>query len=91
MADPCPSCDSPLSLGGTFCKECGYDLDLAVADFEGEGAELPDGEMDDAAYRRTLAREGLSGPREARGLPASVVGVAVAVGLVVLWMLLGAQ
>jgi hypothetical protein len=83
VADPCPSCGSALSLGGTFCKECGYDLDLQVADWQGEGAELPESEYEEREYQRVLAQEGLvDGPGAAPGLPWKAVVIVVLVAVV---------
>ena len=48
-----------MALDNTFCRACGYELDLAIADFQGEAAELED-EFD---YERTLGKLGLSGER----------------------------
>jgi uncharacterized Zn finger protein (UPF0148 family) len=70
MSDPCPSCGAPLSLGGTFCKECGYDVELQAAEWRGEATELPDEEFD---YEATLAREGLGEPARKAGLPWGVL------------------
>ncbi len=92
MSDPCPSCTAPLALDGTFCKECGYDLELLVADHRGEGAELPD---DDDDYQRTLEREGLGQPpgsgMPGRGIPwGALAGLLVAIGLLLTILLLRA-
>jgi hypothetical protein len=78
VPDPCPSCGSALSLGGTFCKGCGYDLDLQVADWQGEGAELPDSDYEEREYQRVLAQEGLADePGAVSGVPWAVVVIVV--------------
>ena len=83
--DSCPHCDADLPAdrddGGGFCRSCGWDVELMIAEARGEGTELPD-ELDDEEYARVLAREGLT---PGGGVP--WVGVAVVVGLVALALL----
>lgn len=67
--DTCPHCDEPLSLGGKFCKACGWDSDLS-SDEEASwmaGVDLPE-ELSEDDYERILDREGLKSSKG--GIPA---------------------
>ena len=83
MSDPCPRCEAPLALDNTFCRDCGYELELAIADYEGQAAELED-EFD---YERALDNTGLRG--ESRPAPwgalAGVLGIVVLALILVVW------
>lgn len=58
VPDPCPHCEAPLPARATFCRECGWDEELAAGAAAGEDVELPEG-MDEQDYEALLAREGL--------------------------------
>jgi hypothetical protein len=51
----CPECDGPLVKGGSFCRTCGWDGELAEDDHL-DGIDLP-GDFD---YDEALRREGLA-------------------------------
>lgn len=79
MSHPCPTCDAPLTKNGGFCKECGWDADLAGADYRGEGTDL--GEFD---YDDFLAQEGLAKQPIAWAPLLVVLAIAAALILMVL-------
>jgi hypothetical protein len=63
---PCPDCRAPLSLGGRFCRGCGWDADLAASpDAYLDGIDLPAGYGPDDAFdeAETLHEAGLGPPR----------------------------
>ena len=58
---PCPLCGRTTSLGGRFCRGCGWDADTAEGDDAHlDGVSVPEA-MDDDAYRDLLEDEGLAG------------------------------
>lgn len=86
---PCPDCGEPLSLAGRFCKECGWDQDLAESpDAHLDGIDLPGTDLDEDDYRDFLGREGLGpGGSKARSLLWTVVAVGLIIALLMTWVL----
>ncbi len=40
----CPECETPLALGGTYCRQCGWDSELAgTEDAYLDGVDVPQG------------------------------------------------
>ena len=87
----CPDCGEPLSLGDTFCKACGWDRDLFEADVAGDGAELPEGELDDDDYAAFLGREGLGDRPRPKGkeLFIALAALLALIGFVLVFVLRG--
>lgn len=59
-------------------------MDLQVADWQGEGAELPDSDYEEREYQRVLAQEGLAadGSGAASGLPFKAAAIVVLIAVV---------
>ncbi len=63
---PCPHCGTTLSVGGTFCKECGYDEAYEYADDAYlDGVDLPDTSEPDLQFALHGVRSDAPGRRPA--------------------------